>query len=86
MIEGTRSRSSRDGLVEIALATDLRRYCAEALAAFEPHVPWEKELLEDRVRCYETLSHDLLPTAKADRDRFLAASVPSLDEVLAMTD
>lgn len=52
--------------------------CAAALAPFEPYVPWEKEFLERRERCYRRAGHRLAGRADRDLKRFLAAEPPGL--------
>jgi hypothetical protein len=54
------------------------RLCAAALAPFEPYIPWEKEFLERRARCYSRAGHRLAGRAERDLQRFLAAEPPQL--------
>jgi spermidine synthase len=39
-------------MLKIAMRTKLDVPCAKTLEAYEPHVPWQKEVLEWRSRCY----------------------------------
>jgi hypothetical protein len=39
-------------MLKIAMQTKLAVPCEETLRLFEPHVPWRKEVLEWRARCY----------------------------------
>ncbi len=52
--------------LEIAETTAFAALCEQALAPFEPHVPWEADFLERRLRCYQTLHHPLLGRAEKD--------------------
>lgn len=64
----------RFGLVALAEARPGR--CAEALAPFEPHPPWEEGLLSLRAGCYRKLGLPLAATAEADLERFRSDSAP----------
>ncbi|MET0594251.1 MAG: fused MFS/spermidine synthase [Polyangiaceae bacterium] len=44
--------------------------CADALASFEPYVPWNQSLLTWRARCYKLLQHAESDRAEADLARF----------------
>ncbi len=52
--------------LDIAELTAFNAFCEQALEAFEPHVPWEEDFLERRLRCYEALGHTLTARAKKD--------------------
>ncbi|HEX5745816.1 MAG TPA: fused MFS/spermidine synthase [Archangium sp.] len=52
--------------------------CAEALAAFEPHVPWNQKFLETRSRCYVNTQHPLQDQALEDYLEFMRAEPPPL--------
>lgn len=60
--------------------------CARALAAFEPHVPWEGKFLLDRYRCYSEAGHALESKAQADFERFLEQAPPRLERDLIAAD
>ena len=60
----------------IGLAADFDGLCAAAIAPLEPYVPWERQFLEQRNRCYAQLRHPLASRARADLTAFLRA-VPS---------
>jgi spermidine synthase len=53
--------------------------CVEALAPFEPDVPWEESFLTSRLRCYERAGHRLAGRARRDLEDFLAAAPPNLE-------
>ena len=61
MLEADRLRSRAD----LAIRLDFDGLCVEALAPFEPDVPWNESLVL-RARCYRTNKHPL--AAKADAD------------------
>jgi spermidine synthase len=46
-----------DTMLKIAMRTQLTVPCAETLEVYEPHVPWQKDLLEWRSRCYAATGH-----------------------------
>ncbi|OJT25604.1 spermidine synthase [Archangium sp. Cb G35] len=54
--------------------------CAEALAHFEPHVPWNRKFLEDRTRCYVNTHHPLQDQALEDYLEFMRSEPPPLWE------
>ena len=56
--------------------------CAEAIAPFEPHSPWEETFLKYRHECYRKLQHPLEPRARRDLESFLAQAPPRLAEGL----
>ncbi len=58
-------------LVTVALMHDDPAVCVAALARFEPDVPWEIDILSDRVRCYERAGHPSLGRARAELDSYL---------------
>ena len=64
---------------------DARR-CTEALADFEPHVPWEGRFLLDRYRCYREAGHPLEATAEAAVARYLDQAPPRLERDLVPGD
>ena len=43
-----------DVMLKIAMRTKLEVPCAKTLEPFEPHVPWQKDLLEWRSQCYSS--------------------------------
>ncbi|RMG96436.1 MAG: spermidine synthase [Deltaproteobacteria bacterium] len=56
----------------LAAAADWPALCQEALAPFEPHAPWQANLLSMRVECYETNgARVLLERAEHDLETFL---------------
>ncbi|MFY9825599.1 MAG: hypothetical protein WAM82_29770, partial [Thermoanaerobaculia bacterium] len=48
--------------------------CAEALAALEPHVPWDELSLANRYECYQKVGSPLAAKAGRDLEDFLAAA------------
>ncbi len=52
--------------------------CAEALAALEPHVPWDELSLANRYECYRRVGSPLTARAGKDLADFLAAAPPKL--------
>ncbi len=52
-------------------AVGFEPHCAAVLAPLEPHVPWERELLALRVRCYEATHDRRAAAARDDLARFL---------------
>ncbi|HEX6900483.1 MAG TPA: fused MFS/spermidine synthase [Thermoanaerobaculia bacterium] len=54
------------------------RLCAEALAAFEPHVPWEEQVLTFRYECYQAAKSPLLDRAREDLEAYRAAAPPAM--------
>lgn len=63
----------------IARGTGSTTLCAEALAPFEPHVPWEEPFLRSRLECYRRMGSPYAATAEHDLERFLAAAPPALE-------
>jgi spermidine synthase len=55
-----------------------RAGCAEAIAALEPHVPWDELFLADRYECYQQVGSPLAAKAGKDLEDFLAAAPPKL--------
>ncbi len=52
--------------------------CAEALAALEPHVPWDELSLASRYECYRKVKSPLAAKAGEDLEDFLAAAPSKL--------
>ncbi|HEV7785956.1 MAG TPA: fused MFS/spermidine synthase, partial [Thermoanaerobaculia bacterium] len=52
--------------------------CAEALAALEPHVPWDERSLANRYECYRQAGSPLAARAGKDLEDFLAAAPSKL--------
>lgn len=55
----------------VALWAANPRLCVEALEPFEPHIPWEREHLQQRARCYSRANHPRSRQALADLERFI---------------
>ncbi len=68
--------------VDIAKVVGFDDLCVEAIAALEPHVPWEQRFLFDRYECYRRNAHPLVRQAQRDLEDFVAAAPPSLDSGL----
>ena len=43
---------------------------AEALEPLEPHFPWRRDLLEDRVKIYEEIKNPRAPLARKELELF----------------
>jgi hypothetical protein len=52
--------------------------CVAGLDLIEPHPPWQKEVLENRVGCYERTEHPMLPIARRELEEFLDAESAAL--------
>ncbi|MEW5849446.1 MAG: fused MFS/spermidine synthase [Myxococcota bacterium] len=52
--------------------------CADAVGAFEPHVPWTKRFLEHRADCYRRLGHPRVRVADSELDLFLSQEPTSV--------
>lgn len=70
---------------ELVRATGRADLCASAFAPFEPHVPWEEDLLLWRFRCYEQTGHPLQSRALRDLEEFLDDAPPKLSSLLPRT-
>jgi hypothetical protein len=57
--------------------------CAEAMAALEPHVPWDELFLTYRYECYRQTGSPLAGRAGKDLEELLAATPPKLAAGLA---
>jgi spermidine synthase len=55
----------------IAAALDFKRLCAEALEPLEPYVPWNREFLANRARCYRDTGHPRATQAMEELTAFL---------------
>lgn len=71
--------------VQLARRTDDPKNCVEAIARSEP-LPFEKELIEGRVACYERAGDPRLPATREELERFhsltpvFGAGIPSPDK------
>jgi predicted O-methyltransferase YrrM len=63
----------REARFKLAAVVDFRHLCAEALAPFEPHVPWRKEMLVLRYQCYAPEGGPRAKGAEADLVAFVSA-------------
>ena len=68
--------------LRLAELSGLDARCVEAFAGFEPHVPWEEEVLASRVRCYRRLGHPLLDRARSELARWRSADAPGLADLV----
>lgn len=68
----------RRARLEIARWTAFEDLCAEALSAFEPHVPWEERFLRLRRDCYRAAGDPRTETAETELGRFLDGAPPDL--------
>jgi predicted membrane-bound spermidine synthase len=64
---------------DLARATDFDGLCRQALEAFEPHVPWNRQFLTDRHRCYAEHGDPRVWLAQGDLERYLRHAQPRLD-------
>ncbi len=66
--------------MEVARAIHRPDLCTEAVAVFEPHVPWERGFLAYRADCYRDRGHPLADRAASDLEDFLAHAPPELTD------
>jgi hypothetical protein len=59
-----------DTLIGLSRRLDFQGTCAQALKAFEPHIPWNADLLAMRHACYASNHSPDLERASADLDEF----------------
>ncbi|AKI99085.1 Spermidine synthase [Archangium gephyra] len=64
--------------LEFGTRLESGKRCAEALAPFEPHVPWMRQFLEVRSNCYVKTQHPLQDQALDDLLAFMEAEPPPL--------
>jgi hypothetical protein len=64
-------RRVRDALV-VAELVGFDRYCRELLSQWEPWVPWARDALAARVRCYEATGDPRAELARQELKRYLA--------------
>lgn len=64
--------------LDMAQKIDPAGLCAESLAPLEPHVPWKREFLEMRSRCYVLTNHPLQDQSLADLVEFMESEPPPL--------
>jgi hypothetical protein len=55
---------------ELAMRSGDATLCAEALQELEPHIPWRRRFLEQRVDCYRRGGHPRASLAEAELRRF----------------
>ncbi len=70
LLEGERLAT----MLKIAMRTKLATPCAETLHLFEPHVPWRKDVLEWRKKCYESPLDPAAPLAGTELAELLSES------------
>ncbi len=69
--------------VALAARADWPGLCREALAPYEPHAPWQQNLLAMRVRCYEEIGDEaLLERAQDDFDRYWAMRPERISDLI----
>ena len=61
-----------NALLNLGYELDFPQNCIEVLNELEPHVPWKRDLLEARVKCYQAGDHPYLDRARRDLDKYLA--------------
>jgi hypothetical protein len=57
-------------LISLSRRLDFKGTCAQALKGFEPHIPWNADLLALRHACYESNHSPDLARASSDLDEF----------------
>ncbi len=67
----------------IGLRDGAGHLCSAALAPLEPHVPWDRDLLQKRFDCYNRFGSPLAARARADLDAFRAAAPATAEKELA---
>jgi spermidine synthase len=72
--------------VDLVDLYDRTGHCAEALAPFEPHVPWEEKFLRYRAACYAATGRPQTELAVADLARFRGREPEALDVALPKPD
>lgn len=68
----------RETRVKLAAVIDFSGLCSDALAAYEPHVPWRKPLLLLRYQCYAPGGGPRAKRAEDDLVAFVRAEPPQL--------
>ena len=61
-----------NALLNLGYELNFPQNCIEVLDELEPHVPWKRELLAARVKCYEAGDHPRLKRARRDLDKYVA--------------
>lgn len=64
--------------LELAGIVDFKGLCAEAIAPFEPNVPWEERFLYIRDLCYQQTNNPRWGDATKDLEAFRAEAPPAL--------
>lgn len=59
--------------LEVATLADFRGLCAAAFGEMEPYVPWERDILTQRRKCYAAVGSPRLKVAEAELRAFLSA-------------
>ncbi len=73
----------RRGEVVVAVASRLPpETCAEAVASFEPHVPWTRDYLALRASCYAATGHPGAGDAQDDFDEYMEHAAAGFDQGL----
>ena len=72
----------RAARLSLAGQIDFRGLCSEALALYEPNVPWSKQLLTIRYQCYAPGGGARAKKAEEDLVTFVRAEPPSFGEGL----
>ncbi|MDE2735555.1 MAG: spermidine synthase [Gemmatimonadota bacterium] len=61
-----------NALLNLGYELNFPQNCIEVLNELEPHVPWKRDLLEARVKCYQAGDHPYLDRARRDFEKYLA--------------
>ena len=62
-----------NALLNLGYELNFPQNCIEVLNELEPHVPWKRDLLKARVKCYQAGDHPRLERARRDLDKYLAS-------------
>lgn len=79
----------RKALALIAAEIDrngFTEYSRKAIAAFEPHVPWDREFLRVRRDCYRALGDARAEIAERELAQYIANEPPPLEPTVAATN
>ena len=60
----------RKARLQIATHLNFKAVCEDVIVPSEPNVPWQEDVLESRVRCYELTGNAALPRARRDLEVF----------------
>jgi len=67
--------------IDLAATLKLSHQCTKVFEALEPHFPWEKKLLKQRLGCYQLNKHPLQQRARTEYLEYLNNELRSLDKI-----